>query len=497
MFLKTTLPMEAIDRCLLCAEAPCAGACPKGLDPAGLLRSLRFANAEGAALRLPEAFPCKGCDAPCEAACLRRDGPVEIRKALCALHEDKQAMEPIPETEVDLSCTFCGVKMENPFLLSSSVVASSYEKIARAFQMGWAGACFKTICTFIPEEASPRYSALAEGQTFYGFKNIEQLSCNGLEADLDIIRRLKQDYPQKVIIVSIMGRNDDEWTLLARLCQEAGADIIECNFSCPNMAQDGLGTDVGQSEEAVAACTRAARRGCTLPLLAKLTPNVADMRPMARTAVAAGANGIAAINTVKSIMGMNLHTYATSPSVRGKSGVGGYSGKAVKPIALRFVWEMAADEGLRGVPISAMGGIETWRDAAEFLLLGANHVQVTTAVMQYGVRIIDDMRDGLTCYLREKGLRRLSDLEGLGVQSVTALENLERDSILLPAFDRAKCVGCGRCALSCRDGGHEALTMKNGKPIMNPRACVGCHLCVLVCPMHAISSAGKRIAVRQ
>ncbi len=493
MILRSTIPMEKVERCMLCHDAPCSKACPKGMDVSRILRSLRFENEDGAAMRLLTPSPCADCDAPCERACLRADAPVAIQTIFAALDEDRSDAEPIAPTPVDLSCDFLGVKLENPFLLSSSVVASSYEKIARAFEMGWAGACYKTICDFIPSEASPRYSALSDGPGFYGFKNIEQISGNGLEADLDIIRRLKRDYPQKVIIASIMGRDEEEWTTIARRVQEAGADIVECNFSCPHMQQKGLGVDVGQSEEAVAQYTRAARRGCTVPLLAKLTPNVADMRPFAIAAMKNGADGIAAINTIKSLMGMNLHTYATSPSVRGKSGVGGYSGKAVKPIALRFVYEMASCEELKNVPISAMGGIDTWRDAAEFILLGANHVQITTSVMQFGYRIIDDLIEGLTLYLRDKALPGVSALEGLGVANVAALDTLDVTSVLLPAFDRKRCVGCGRCFLSCRDGGHEAITMKDGKPIMKAKACVGCHLCVLVCPAKAIHPYGKRI----
>ncbi len=490
---ETTIPIEEVSRCLLCDNPACTKACPNKMDPAKILRSLHFDNPVGAAYSLNKNYGCATCNADCEKACVQQSNPIHIKHVLTALYEDSASWDSIPETSVDLSCDFLGVHLENPFLLSSSVVASTYEKIARAFDMGWAGACFKTICDFIPEEASPRYSALPAEHGFYGFKNIEQLSCNRLEEDLDIIRRLKQDYPNKVIIASIMGRNDEEWERLARLSEEAGADIIECNFSCPNMEQGGLGVDIGQSEEAVARCTIAARRGCKIPLLAKLTPNVADMRPFARVAMKNGADGIAAINTIKSLMGMNLDTYATEPSVRGMSGVGGYSGRAVKPIALRFVWEMASDPELNNVPISAMGGIDTWRDAVEFLLLGANHVQITTSVMQYGARIIDDLLDGLTWYMREKALTRLSDLQGLGVQNVTDLDVLNRNTKLLPRFNRKKCVGCGRCYLSCRDGGHEALRMVDGKPIMDPRTCVGCHLCVLVCPVKAISPYGKRI----
>ncbi|MBQ0059109.1 MAG: NAD-dependent dihydropyrimidine dehydrogenase subunit PreA, partial [Lachnospiraceae bacterium] len=403
----------------------------------------------------------------------------------------EQAKENDPE--VDLSCEFLGIHLENPYLLSSSVVASSYEKIARAFDMGWAGACFKTICDFIPHETSPRYSAVPGDNSFYGFKNIEQLSTNTLEEDLNIIRRLKKDYPNKVIIGSIMGRTEEEWERVARLVQDAGADIIECNFSCPNMEEGGLGVDVGQDTAAIAKYTSAARRGCTVPMLAKMTPNVADMRPMAIAAVKNGADGIAAINTIKSLVGMNLDTYVTAPEVKGFSGIGGYSGQAVKPIALRFVWEMASCPELKGVPISGMGGVDTWKDAVEYLLLGANHVQITTSVMQYGARIIDDLIEGLTLYMKEKGLTSVSQLQGLGVSHVTSLDHLERDTILLPKFNRDQCLGCGRCYISCRDGGHEAISFKDGKPVMNAKKCVGCHLCMLVCPRKAIVPSGTRI----
>lgn len=492
MIHQASIDPQEVLRCLLCGEPPCSAACPCGMDPGGLLRSLRFDNEVGAAGRLPDADVCTDCPAPCREACVLTKRPVEIQQVLAALRADGATMEVLPPRP-SLNCSFCGVPLENPFLLSSSVVASGYEMIARAFSMGWAGAAYKTICDFIPREASPRFSVLREnGNSFYGFKNIEQLSVHSLEEDLDILSRLKRDWPGKVLVASIMGRDEAEWTRLARLCAQAGADLIECNFSCPNMEQGGLGADVGQNPDLVRRCTAAAKAGGGIPVLAKLTPNVGDMVPVAMAAKAGGADGLAAINTVKSIVGMNLDTYATAPSVRGLSGVGGYSGKAVKPIALRFVWELAG-AGALGLPISGMGGIETWRDAAEFLLLGAGCLQVTTAVMQYGYRVIDDLSDGLSAYMAEKGFRRVEELVGLGVGNVAGLDDLERASIQHPRFVRERCVGCSRCALSCRDGGHAAIEMKNRRPILKAKACVGCHLCVAVCPTGSIRP-GKRVS---
>jgi len=495
MVYESTVDIQQVKRCLLCDNAPCLKQCPKGVGPDHILRSLWFGNEIGCAMKLGETNPCVDCDAPCERACLLGKNAIPIKNLITAVVDDRMRMENISGKPADLSLSFCGVRLENPFLLSSSVVASSYDKMARAFRMGWAGACTKTLCGFIPREASPRYSALhGDGLSFYGFKNIEQLSVNSLEEDLAIIARLKREFPSKVIIVSIMGRDEAEWAHIAALAEKAGGDIIECNFSCPNMEEAGLGVDVGQDVNAVAKYTAAVRHSCSIPVLAKLTPNVTDMRPMAIAAVKNGADGISAINTIKSIMGMNLDTYATEPSVRGLSGVGGYSGCAVKPIALRFIWEMASCKELAGIPISGMGGIETWRDAVEFLLLGSQCVQITTAVMQYGLRIIDDLIDGLDWYLREKALTHVSDLCGLGVGNMISLDGLERDSVLLPHFDRDKCNGCGRCVLSCRDGGHEALSLKKGGLVLDVKKCVGCHLCVMVCPEHAIRG-GKRIPV--
>ena len=484
-------------RCALCEDAPCSAACGK-LDAAGQLRSIWFDDEKVAAARLPEESPCLGCDAPCEGACVR-PREVPIRDLIGRLYEQvKPGLEAaLPPNEDLLRTDLCGVPLENPFLLSSSVVASTYDMCARAFEAGWAGACFKTVCSFDIHEASPRFSAITgDNGTIIGFKNIEQLSDHSVAENMEIFRRLKKNYPTKFILASIMGQNEAEWEELSRLCEQNGADAIELNFSCPNMMDDGLGSDIGQVPELVERFTAAARRGAKIPILAKLTPNVATMSPAAEAAKRGGADGIAAINTIKSIIGVNPHTYVSAPAVHGMSAVGGYSGNAVKPIALRFIAELGQNPALKGMHLSAMGGVETWLDALEFILLGGGSIQVTTAVMQYGYRIIDDLKAGLLLYLREKDFSSVNEVRGLALGSVSdTTDVLERDTVIFPRFHREKCIGCGRCVVSCADGGHQAIRLdEDRRPVLNGQKCVGCHLCVLVCPQGAITSSRKRIS---
>lgn len=481
--------------CVLCEDAPCTKACGK-LDCGKALRSIWFDNEMGAAEKLPEILPCDSCDAPCEKACVRQ-GRVAVKELIHKLHElpkEERTCEDSSKVKNKLQTSICGIPLENPFLLSSSVVASTYEMCARAFDMGWAGAAFKTISFLDIHEASPRFSAIkGDNGSIIGFKNIEQLSDHAVAENMDIFRKLKENYPHKFLLVSIMGRNEEEWTTLAKLATEAGADALELNFSCPNMAEDGLGSDVGQIPELVEKYTAAARAGSHIPILAKLTPNTGMMSEAALAAKRGGADGLAAINTIKSIVGINPHTYVSAPSVRGQSAVGGYSGAAVKPIALRFIAELGKNPELKGMHISGMGGVETWKDALEFMLLGAGSIQITTAVMQYGYRIIEDLIDGLLGYLNEKGFQNVEELIGLGLDAVRAAEELERDTIVYPRFHREKCIGCGRCAISCRDGGHQAIKFgEDRKPILEPKSCVGCHLCTLVCPAEAITASRKR-----
>ena len=487
-------------RCALCKDAPCDTACTV-LKPSKLLRSIWFDNEQGAAAGLPDKSPCLICDAPCEKACVR-PSEVPVRNLINSLYEKVKphAETALPPDEERLRCDFCGITLENPFLLSSSVVASTYDMCARAFEAGWAGAAFKTVCSFDIHEASPRFSAITgDNGSILGFKNIEQLSDHSVAENMEIFRHLKKNYPGKFILASIMGQNDAEWEDLARQCEENGADAVELNFSCPNMMDEGLGSAIGQIPELVERFTAAARRGTKMPILAKLTPNVASMNPAAEAALRGGADGIAAINTIKSVIGVNLHTYVSSPAVHGMSAVGGYSGNAVKPIALRFITELAQNPAMQGKHLSGMGGVETWRDALEFILLGADSIQVTTAVMQYGYRIIEDLKAGLNLYLTEKGFAGVKEARGLALDTISdTTDVLERDTVVFPRFLRDKCIGCGRCMVSCEDGGHQAIRLSpERKPVLNGKKCVGCHLCMLVCPQQAIVPARKRIPLEK
>ena len=388
----------------------------------------------------------------------------------------------------DLSIEFCGVQCENPFFLSSSCIVGNEEMSARGLEMGWGGLVFKTIGFYRANEVSPRFDTIQkEGASFVGFRNLEQISDHPLEENLQVLYNLKKRFPNKVIVSSIMGETEEEWEKLAKLSEEAGVDIIECNFSCPQMAVEAMGADVGVNAELVRSFCQAVRRGTKLPVLAKMTPNITDMTVPAIASIEGGATGLAAINTVKCITNV-ADNLQIKPTVSGKSSVSGYSGNAVKPIALRFIGDMATCPSLQGVPLSGIGGIETWRDALDFILLGASNVQVTTSVMQYGYRIIDDLTDGLSEYMVEHDIASLQSLVGASLPNLVSSNQLDRDTLVYPQWRMKDCVGCGRCYISCYDGGHQALAWHPTRrvPSLIKEKCVGCLLCSLVCPTTAI-----------
>lgn len=384
----------------------------------------------------------------------------------------------------DLSINFLGVNCENPFFLSSSPVAGNYEMISKAFEAGWGGVFFKTVGIFIADECSPRFDINGNTSAWTGFKNMEQISEKSMEENCEDIRKLKKKYPNKTMAISIMGENSDEWKTLAKNVTDAGADLIECNFSCPQMTSHSMGSDVGTNPDLVYKYTKAVVESTKIPVIAKMTPNITSMEIPARAAVKAGAKGISAINTVKSITNIDLENYTGMPVVDGKSSISGYSGAAIKPIALRFIANLKQDSEIRHIAVSGIGGIETWRDALEFILLGCENVQVTTSVMQYGYRIVEDMISGLGYFMEEKGIKNLSELVGNAIPKIIPAEELDRDFQIVPHIDENKCIGCGRCYISCSDGSHQAIDWdsEKRKPTIKDN-CVGCHLCMNVCPV--------------
>ena len=472
---------EEASRCLLCADAPCTKACGSG-DPARAIRAIRFDNHKLAAQWVSN---CTDADLErAEQACIHYNWPIRIREVLNSLSKDDVDTAKTPSLAID----FCGIHCENPFFLASSAVCTNYEMVARAFDAGWGGVFYKTITMQEIREVSPRFDAMHDNGThgdFYGFRNMEQLSELPVEEDFEILRRLKHDYPTKGVVASIMGQTDEEWMLLARKAEEAGCDAVELNFSCPQMKYEGMGSDVGQSAQLVRHYT-ACVKGCVkIPVIAKMTPNITHITEPAAACLEAGADALSAINTIKSV------TMDADAEVSGHLTVSGYSGRAVRPIAMRYVLEMAqmsVPEGTGRIELSGIGGIETWRDALEFIQLGCNNVQVCTAVMQYGYRIVEDMILGLQRYMMKRGVTSLQTLVGERVSKFLTPEALDRDTIIYPKFNKDRCVGCGRCAISCRDGGHQALEFdgETRTPRLQGSKCVGCHLCRLVCPAGAI-----------
>lgn len=393
----------------------------------------------------------------------------------------------------DLSINYLGVSCENPFFLSSSPVGSNYEMVAKSFETGWAGVFYKTVGIFVADECSPRFDQTnKEGLPWLGFKNMEQISDKPTDVNFENMMRLKQDYPEKVMVASIMGSSDEEWKELAKMCEQAGADLIEGNFSCPQMTTHSMGSDVGTNVELVKQYCKAVTRTTNIPFIAKMTPNITNIEVPALAALEGGAAGISAINTIKSITNLDFENMTGMPVVNGKSSISGYSGAAIKPIALRFIAQMMKNEVIGKTQMSGIGGIETWRDCVEFLLLGCRNIQVTTSIMQYGYRIVEDMISGVSHFMDEHGYDKLDDFIGLALPNLVPAEELNRDFKVLPNFDENKCIGCGRCYISCYDAAHQAIDWNEElrKPKLNDN-CVGCHLCLNVCPVQGCITPGE------
>ncbi|MFH2070147.1 MAG: NAD-dependent dihydropyrimidine dehydrogenase subunit PreA [Elusimicrobiota bacterium] len=392
---------------------------------------------------------------------------------------------------VNLKVNFCGVESPNPFWLASSPVSNSAEMVSRAFDAGWGGAIWKTLGLDGPEgpivNVTPRLAGLDfEEKKLLGLENIELITDRPLKENLKEISEIKKKYPKNPVFVSIMaGPVREDWQKLTRIVEEAGADGIELNFSCPHgMPEKGMGMAIGQIPDVCQTITTWVKEVAKTPVMAKMTPNITDILVPARASKKGGADGISAINTIQSFLGVNLDTLEPLPTVDGKSMFGGYSGPAVKPIALRFVAQLSSDKGL-ALPISGIGGIATWKDAAEFILAGATTIQVCTAIMRNGYRIVEDMSDGLSNFMEEKGFASVSEMVGKILPKLGTHESLNKKKRMVCSINRDICVKDDLCYIACQDGGHQAIKLDDKRlPAVDEEKCAGCGLCVLVCPVY-------------
>ncbi len=388
----------------------------------------------------------------------------------------------------DLTTNFAGITSPNPFWLASAPPTNMGSMVERAFDAGWGGAVWKTLGEPI-RNVSSRLAAIDHGgRRMIGLNNIELITDRPLDVNLKEIYECKKRYPDHTVIVSLMVESKQEaWHEIVKQAQDTGADGLELNFGCPHgMSERGMGAAMGQVPEYTCMVTEWVKEVAEIPVIVKLTPNVTDINYPAEAAVRGGADALSLINTINSVIGVDLETMIPFPNVNGKAAHGGYCGPAVKPIALNMVSELARNEKV-GIPISGIGGISTWQDAAEFLLLGAGNVQVCTAVMHYGYRIVEDLIDGLNNYMDEKGVASVSDLVGRAAPRVTDWGNLDLNYKTVARVDHSKCIQCNLCHIACEDGAHQCIDLvknEDGKvfPVVDEEECVGCNLCYLVCP---------------
>ena len=387
-----------------------------------------------------------------------------------------------------LKTTVLGIDFENPFLLASAPPTAKIESIDKAFDLGWGGAVFKTITPDNLEmiEASSRYAVWHLGGHVCGFENIELLSHLTVQQWLDGIKYLRQKHPSKVQITSIMAPViKEEWQKLVCTFNKSAIDAFELNFSCPHgMPEKGIGMAIGTDAEISATITRWVMEVAEKPVFVKLSPNVSNIAQIATAVEKAGANGFAAINTVQSLMGVDLDTFEPLPKVNGKSTFGGYSGMSVKPIGLRCVAQIRQNSQR---PILGIGGISNWRDAAEYITVGADVVQICTEVMVNGYKIIEPMKKGLLSYLENKGFNSPMDLKNKAIDKIIPHKDLNKSIQVHPHINHDLCCKCGKCAMICDESEHSALTLENGHIKVNQEKCIGCSLCSHICPKAAIT----------
>ena len=390
----------------------------------------------------------------------------------------------------DLSSNFIGIKSPNPFWLASAPPTDKEYNVVRAYKAGWGGVVWKTLGLDGPPVVNvngPRYGAIwGADRRLLGLNNIELITDRPLQVNLDEIKKVKRDWKDRALVVSLMVPCDeDSWQGILKRVEETEADGVELNFGCPHgMAERGMGSAVGQVPEYIEMVTRWVKKHSRMPCIVKLTPNITDIRKPAEAAKRGGADAVSLINTINSITSVDLDDFCPEPSIDGKGTHGGYCGPAVKPIALNMVAEIARSRETAGLPISGIGGITTWRDAAEFLSLGAGNVQVCTAAMTYGFGIVKEMESGLSLWMDKKGFTSVDQVVGRAVPNVTDWQFLNLNHVTKARIDADACIGCGRCYAACEDTSHQAIWQKPDRVFeVNEAECVACNLCVNVCPV--------------
>src|SRR3954464_13206390 len=415
----------------------------------------------------------------------------------------------------DITADFLGIRSPNPFWLASAPPTDKKINVLRAFEAGWGGVVWKTLGSQV-KNVSSRYSSVDYNNTrVMGFNNIELISDRPLHINLAEIKECLRLFPDRAMVVSLMADNDKRsWHELIKKVEDTGAHGLELNFGCPHgMTERGMGAAVGQDPEIARMVVEWVMEAATIPVITKLTPNVHSVVPAGKAVVEAGTNALSLINTIQSVTGIDLDTFVPNPYVAGKSVFGGYCGPAVKPIALKFLTTIAQDATTSKVPVSGIGGVSTWKDAVEFMLLGASNVQVCTAAMKHGFRIVEDMCEGLNNWMDEKGFKTINEFIGKSVPNLTQWEELDINYHIVANIDQNKCIHCGLCYIACEDGAHQSIrwdkmamaefVKTNGHEVkrsggvdvlpgaggdvinlftIKQHTCVGCNMCSLVCP---------------
>ncbi len=389
----------------------------------------------------------------------------------------------------DLSVTMAGIYSPNPFWLASGPLTNTGYQVMKAFDEGWGGAVWKTVGEPIINVSSRLASIDYGGRRMMGLNNIELISDRPIADNLREIAEVKRRFPHHAVIVSLMLASDPAlWADLMHQVEDTGADGVELNFGCPHgMSERGMGAVTGQVPEYTEMVTRYAKAGSsTLPVIVKLTPNVTDIRLPGQAAARGGADALSLINTINSVMGVDVESWMPEPQIDGRGSHGGYCGPAVKPIGLYMLSALANDRKVP-VPLCGIGGIETWQDAVEYMLLGASTVQVCTAAMHYGFRIIHELTTGLSDYLDRKHLASVTALTGRAAHRVGDWNDLRLSTSYrsIAHIHADQCIGCNLCYIACDDGGHQCIDRipERMAPLVREEDCVGCNLCALVCPV--------------